>query len=185
MEAEILELLKEIKSNLAISWKDWMPLISTVVGGIIALAGSFGVQFIQTHLSKKKEKHNFLRDKLETIGILSNEFEKALQVDIAQLYGVASPTDTYIAPVHEKIQTLLLNVKLYHDNLSVQADELGACCSNYFNEKREIKIKQMKKDIVQLTDAHTKNINAAFEQCLEAKKRLFERIVKEAEQYKN
>ncbi len=176
VETEILALLKDIKGNLTISWKDWMPLISTVTGGFIALMGSFGVQFFQFHLSKKKEERNRLREKLETIGILLNEFEKALRVDIAQMYAVAAANDTNIAPVHEKLQILLLNVKLYHNNLSGQACDLEKSCLTYLNEKRDIKAKQI--------DVHMENINAAFSQCLEAKKIMLECTVKEANHYK-
>jgi len=162
MESEILVLLKEIQRNLSMSWKNWIPLISTLVGGILALVGSFGAQFFQSHLVAKKEVNNLLREKLETIGTLSNEFENALQVDMAQVYGVAAPTDTNIPPVNAKLQTLLLNVKLYYHELSDPAELLEKSCLNYFKEKKNIQSKLTTKAIEKLSNDNVKDITTAF-----------------------
>jgi hypothetical protein len=114
MDQEIINLLKEIQRTVSSSSGDWMPLISTLIGAIIALIASIGVQVLQSYLTRRKETRSFLREKIETIGILLIEFENALQSDMASIYGVGSPSETKVAPLSQKLQELSLNINLYY-----------------------------------------------------------------------
>ncbi len=182
MDQEILILLKEIQKTVSASVGNWTPLISTLTGAIIALIGSIGVQVLQSYLVRKKEIRSFLREKIETIGILLIEFENALQRDMALIFGVGPPSETKVPPVSEKLQEISLNVNLYYPGLVDEMENLMNACSSYFNNKRELVNKQRKKQTIAAVDID--KIKADFEKCLSARKALFEMVIHESKRFK-
>ncbi len=159
-----------------------MPLISTLIGAIIALMGSIGVQVLQSFLMRRKEARSFLREKIETIGILLIEFENALQSDMASIYGIGTPIETKIAPLSQKLQELSLNVNLYYHRLAGEMESLEEACSSYFNNKREIVNKQRKNQAIEKDDIG--KIDIDFQKCLSARKALFEMVIHESKRFK-
>ena len=183
MDQEILNLLKEIQRVVSTSGGYWMPLISTLIGAIIALIGSIGVQILQSHLARRKETRYFLREKIETIGILLIEFENALQSDMASIYGVGSPSETEAAMLSQKLQELSLNINLYYHGLAREMENLEKVCLSYFNNKREVMNKQRKEQAVKKDDID--KINFDFQQCLSTRKALFEMVINESNRFKD
>lgn len=159
-----------------------MPLISTLIGAIIALMGSIGVQVLQSFLMRRKEARSFLREKIETIGILLIEFENALQSDMASIYGVGTPSETKVAPLSQKLQELSLNINLYYHGLVGEMESLEKACSSYFNNKREIVNKQRKNQAIEKDDIG--KIDIDFQKCLSARKALFEMVIHESKRFK-
>jgi len=149
--------------------------MNTLIGAIIALVGSISAQWFYSYLERKREKIAILREKLEKIGYLANEFEEALQKDMAQVLGVADPSDTNIPPVSHNLNVLSLNVRLYCPSLIQKLEELEkACHSEYLSEKREIKQKVMKdKRVV----SSPQKIKDGFQNCIRVKKDLVNQLV--------
>jgi|GEM_PF-2257620 len=175
MELEVLKLLNEIQRSLDIGGKEWMSLISSVIGGTMVLIGSFGVEAYRLSASKKKEIHTVLRDKLEVIGNLANEFEEALQKDFAMILGLASPNDQDIPPVDTKLQNLLLNINLYHHDLSSAGNNLRKACEGYFNTKKILVSEKL--SVGKCQEATIQMENERFTECLYAKNFLLKELV--------
>jgi hypothetical protein len=54
-------------------FKDFLPLISTVIGGFLAVVGGFVSNFVLRGINERNEKRSFLRQQLEQIFLLSNQ----------------------------------------------------------------------------------------------------------------
>ncbi len=183
MEAEILVLLNKIQSSLESDGKEWMPLLNTMAGGLMALLGAFGVQAIQLYSAKKKEDRKILREKMEEIGNLSNEFEDVIQKDFAMIIGVAAPDDkNAIPPVHRKLQTILLNINLYHSELSNGVAALEKACLSYFETKRKLVEEKNKKG--KYENATLERAGKDFQKCIEAKKSLLSEVIIASNRFK-
>ena len=179
MDSETFKLLTEIKSSIE-TGKLWIPIISSLggamVGGVMLIIGTI----IQEYWREKREIRKISREKLEFIGDVANEFENALQKDFSMILGAASPNDLNVPPVHENLMNLLLQVSLYHSELSSAANKIEESCMSYISEKRkifnEVKINIGTGKVIIIDEHHA--ITKVFNQCLDSKNAFREEMIK-------
>lgn len=167
MELEILRLLHEIKSSLAVvtAGKEWMSMIQVLLGGFMVIVGSI----IQEYWREKKEIRAIRREKLELLGGLAEEIEYSVQKLVAKINHEKKLPEGEVNPQpYAKVPTLLLNVNLYYRELLSEADEIDRAIK-LFMESLHV-------STINLSDMNDPFVRA-FQKVLDAKKTFKDKLV--------
>ena len=170
MEIEILEAIKQVQEQLNKSSFDLGGLASAVVGGIIALAGAFGVQYVQIRESRGLERLEERKRNISSLASLLNKYEDELQRDVSQVYGVMSPNDIDIPYVDSTFRELEINIYMGEKALVPQVRVLESVHFEYFDRKRSLLAAKQK--IEGNIEELEKYFNEQFELCIKAKQAL-------------
>ena len=167
MELEILRLLHEIKSSLAVvtAGKEWMSMIQVLLGGFMVIIGSI----IQEYWREKKEIRAIRREKLELLGGLAEEIEYSVQKLVAKINHEKKLPEGEVNPQpYEKVPALLLNVNLYYRELLNEANEIDIAIK-LFMESLHV-------STINLSDMNDPFVRA-FQKVLDAKKTFKDKLV--------
>ena len=122
--------------------KTLIPLISTVVGGFLAVTGGFFASYFMQKLNKSHDKKQLIRDKLEQAYLLTIQLENWLQSQMSDMLFIK---DNETEKISNPSNHIFMLVKCYGETKSSQlADQLSTSLENfrkssfnYFKEAHE------------------------------------------------
>jgi hypothetical protein len=113
------------------TFKDLLPIITALIGGMLAVTGGFISNYLLKSKDKENEKREFYREQLEQIYLLSGQLVDWTGVEYTELL---SPEHKDNKEKHENPLTrLLMIVNLYHPSLKEHTKKIELCLDDFHN----------------------------------------------------
>ena len=100
--------------------KDYIPLLSVIVGGLLSTLGGFFANYMLQSKSRDAEKRKLTRDKLEEAYLLSHEVIDWIQKQMKEMAAFAGGEDA-----HCPIERVVMLIKFYEPKLTPSAVEFA------------------------------------------------------------
>lgn len=136
-------------------FKTLIPLISTLLGGFLAVTGGFFANYFMQKLTKSYDRKQLIRDKLEQAYLLTIQLENWLQ---SQMSDVMFIKDNKKEKISNPSNHIFMLVKCYGgsksghlvDQLSASLEKFRETSFNYFKEAYETGKKPSEKTFLAL-----------------------------------
>ena len=106
--------------------KDYIPLLSVIVGGLLSTLGGFFANFTLQSKSRDAERRKLIREKLEEAYLLSHEVIDWIQKQMKEMATQASGDDS-----HCPIERVVMLVKFYEPKLTPVVTEFAGNVQNF------------------------------------------------------
>lgn len=113
------------------TFKDLLPLITALIGGMLAVIGGFVSNYLLKSKDKESEKREFYREQLEQIYLLSGQLVDWMGAEYSEVLSPKHDSDT--EKQENPLNRLLMIVNLYHPSLKEHTKKIEQCIDDFHN----------------------------------------------------
>lgn len=171
--------LESVEENMADTViKDFVPVIATVVGGVLGAGLSVGTSYISRQMQRTEENRKVVREKLQEALFLCHAFQDWLNHTMKQAREPQS-TVQMDCPA-QKIRVL---VRAYEVNLLKIVDEFSQCYEDFEKQCTEYRMEQLGPNPKRTATQVVIDLQPKFEAAEKSCKKLTDAIENQIRQY--
>jgi hypothetical protein len=159
-------------------FKNFLPLISTVIGRFLAVVGGFVANFALHSITKRHEKRSFLLRQLEQIFLLSNQLVEWVGTEYGILLQSMQKEESKSAnKIENPITKLQMVVRLYHPELNRHLVHIEKCLEDFYNGRGAFYLHILeKREDPPLIEVFKQEIDDPFRRLSESRDGLLEEV---------